>query len=313
MKYRRLGKTGLNVSEISLGSWLTYGNQVDEAGSMTIIHRAFEAGINLFDTADIYAAGNAELVLGKAIKDFKREEIVIATKCRGRIFQGANGVGLSRKHIIEACNASLKRLGVEYIDLYQAHSFDPEVPLEETMAAFDFLVRQGKVLYLGCSNFSADQLQTTLDISEKTSSARFDSVQPHYNLIGRDIEKELLPLCGLKGIGIIVYCPLAQGILTGKYNHGMEKVNTARQMGDYFQKILTPEMLVKLQTLDQIAKNRGCCMSQLALAWMLTKKEISSCIIGARTIAQLDENIKAIDVLITPEELKKIETLFPFA
>ena len=311
MKYRRLGQTGLKVSEISLGGWLTYGNHIDEEQSLPVIHRAFELGINFFDNSDVYAAGRSEEIMGKALQDFNREEIVIATKVRGRIFQGVNGEGLSRKHIMEACNASLHRLGTDYIDLYQIHWYDTETPLEETMEALNDLVRQGKVLYIGCSNFSADQLQDAIGISEKNGWVRFNSVQPHYNIMGREIEKDLLPRCGQKGVGIIVYCPLAQGILTGKYLDNNKNVDTARTRGDYFKKRLTPKNIKNLREFQKLAKKKRKTMSQLALGWILRKKEISSCIMGARTVNQLEENVKGSGVTFSDKELELLDKLFP--
>ena len=311
MKYRRLGRTGLKISEISLGGWLTYGNQIEEEQAIPVIRRAFELGINFFDSADVYAAGRSEEIMGKALKEFNREEIVIATKVRGRIFQGVNGEGLSRKHIFEACNASLRRLGTDYIDLYQVHWYDNDTPLDETLGALNDLVRQGKVLYIGCSNYSADQVQESIGISEKKGWARFDSVQPHYNMLGRTIEKDLIPRCGLKGVGMIIYCPLAQGILSGKYIQGNKKVDTARTRGDYFKKLLTTQNIKNLKKLNEIAKKREKTMSQLALAWILRNKEITSCIIGARTVQQVEENVKGSGWEITDKELDVIGHLFP--
>ena len=311
MKYRRLGRTGLKVSEISLGGWLTYGHQIEEDQSIPVIRRAIDLGINLFDTADVYAAGRSEEIMGKALREFNREEIVIATKVRGRIFKGVNGEGLSRKHIFEACHASLRRLGTDYIDLYQVHWYDNETPLEETLEALNDLVRQGKVLFIGCSNFSADQLQEAIGISEKYGWARFDSVQPHYNILGRQIEKDLIPRCGLKGVGIVIYCPLAQGILSGKYIKGDKKVDTARTRGDYFKKLLTTQNIKNLRKLNELAKKRKKSMSQSALAWILRNKEITSCIIGARTVLQLEENVKGSGWEFSEKELEVINQLFP--
>jgi aryl-alcohol dehydrogenase-like predicted oxidoreductase len=312
MNYRRLGRTGLKVSEISLGGWLTYGHQIDEEQSIPIIHRAFELGINLFDSADVYAAGRSEEVMGKALKDFKREEVVIATKVRGRIFEGVNGEGLSRKHIMEACHASLRRLGTEYIDLYQVHWYDTETPLEETMEALNDLVRQGKVLYIGCSNFSADQLQDAIGISEKNKWARFDSIQPHYNIVSRDIEKELMPRCGQKGVGMIVYCPLAQGILTGKYLSEKKNADTARKTDtQYFKGKLTSQKIESLRELEKLAKKKRKTMAQLALGWILSKKEITSCIVGARTVKQIEENAKGSGIKLSEKELQDLDKWFP--
>lgn len=308
MKYRRLGQTGLKVSEIALGGWLTFGETVGEEEAIQIIRKAFTLGINLFDTADVYADGRAEEILGKALAVFPREEVVIATKARGRIFGGANGEGLSRKHLFEALHASLRRLQTDYVDLYQVHWPDPETPLEETLGALNDMVRQGKVLYVGCSNFSAAQLHEGLMISHQHGWARFDSVQPLYNPMRREIEADLLPLCVEERIGAIVYCPLYQGLLTGKYRKGVAPKKGQRAAENpALRKRLTLENLTIVEQLQKIAKKRGKTTAQLALAWILRRPEISAAIIGARRSEQLKENVRASGWQLRKQELDQIE------
>ena len=310
MKYRRLGRTGLKVSEIALGGWLTFGETLGEEEALQIIRKAFELGINLFDTADVYADGRAEEMLGKALAVFPREEVVIATKARGRIFGGPNGEGLSRKHLFEALHASLRRLQTDYVDLYQVHWPDPETPLEETLCALNDMVRQGKVLYAGCSNFSATQLHEALMISRQHGWARFDSVQPFYNMMRRQIEAELLVLCAEEGIGAIVYCPLYQGLLTGKYRKGIAPKKGQRAAENpVLRKRLTPENLTIVEQLGKIAKKRGKTMAQLALAWILRRPEISAAIIGARRIEQLKENVRGSGWQLRKQELNQIDKI----
>jgi aryl-alcohol dehydrogenase-like predicted oxidoreductase len=310
MKYRRLGHTGLKVSEISLGGWLTFGEAVGEEESIQIIRRAFELGINLFDTADVYGNGRAEEILGKAVAVLPRQEVVIATKARGRIFGGPNGEGLSRKHLFEALNASLRRLQTDHVDLYQVHWPDPETPPEETLCALNDMVRQGKVLYVGCSNFSAGQLHEALMISQQHGWARFDSVQPLYNVMRREIEADLLPLCAHEGIGAIVYCPLYQGLLTGKYRKGVAPKKGQRAAENpVLRKRLTPENLAIVEELGKIANKRGKTTAQLALAWILRRAEVSSAIIGARRIEQLEGNVRGSGWRLQKKELEEIDKI----
>ena len=306
MKYRRLGRTGLKVSQIGLGNWLTHGGTVADETAHACVRAAFEAGVTFFDTADAYAAGRAERVLGQAIRDIPRQELVIATKVFWGMFKGPNGRGLSRKHILEACEASLKRLALEYVDLYQVHSFDPEAPIDETLAAMDDLIRQGKILYAGCSNWTAAQMCEALLWSQRRNITRFDSSQPRYSMLHREIEAEDLPFCGRHGIGVVVYSPLAQGVLTGKYTsldaapEGSRLA--ARKSGD-----LSAENLAKVERLKPIAEKSGCTLAQLALAWILRRPEISSTIIGATKPEQVTENAGAGDVELSGEMLDQVE------
>ena len=310
MKYRNLGRSGLRVSEISLGGWITWGGSVAEAEAIAIIRRAFKKGINLFDTADIYASGQSEIVLGKAIADLPREELVIATKVCGRSMKGENGRGLSRKHIFESIDRSLARLGLDYVDLYQCHAWDPDTPLEETMEALNDLVRQGKTLYLGCSNFNAEQVRDAAEICQRRGFTRFTSIQPYYNMLGRGIEKDVLPRCAKEGISAIVYCPLAQGVLTGKYNAGGIP-KSSRAHGNEGLSKTVEQQRGALRKLAKIAQRRKKTMAQLALAWNLRRPELASNIIGATTVAQLDENLRGSGWTLSKKDLAEIEALFP--
>ena len=220
MNYRNLGRSGVKVSEVALGSWLTYGNATEDKTAAKCIKRAFDVGINFFDTANVYARGKAEKVVGKALREYQRDSYVLATKVFFPMGDGPNDRGLSRKHIMEQCHLSLQRLGTDYIDLYQCHRYDDQTPLDETLRALDDLVTQGKVLYVGVSQWSAQNIQDALNLDEKWGYDRIVSNQPVYNAINRDLEKEVMPLCETEGIGQIVYSPLAQGVLTGKYLPG---------------------------------------------------------------------------------------------
>jgi aryl-alcohol dehydrogenase-like predicted oxidoreductase len=223
LEYRRLGGSGLKVSEIALGSWLTYGGSVAEERARECIRRAYELGINFFDTANVYARGAAEEIVGRALKGFARESYVLATKVYFPMGEGPNDRGLSRKHIMEQCHASLRRLGVDYVDLYQCHRYDTETPLEETLRALDDLVRQGKVLYVGVSEWSAGQISEALRIADEMGFDRIVSNQPCYNMIQRHIERRVMPLCEVEGVGQVVFSPLAQGVLTGKLSMNIQK------------------------------------------------------------------------------------------
>lgn len=315
MQYRHLGKHGVRVSEICLGSWLTYGNAKDESVARDCIHTAYDLGINFFDTANVYARGETEKVVGKVIKDFPRESYVLATKVYFPMGSGPNDRGLSRKHIIEQCNASLKRLDVDYIDLYQAHRYDPHVPLSETLMAFDHLVQQGKILYYGVSEWSAAQIAHATDIVRLGGLAPIASNQPYYNLIDRDIEQEVLPLCQREGIGIINFSPLAQGILTGKYKPGEplpqgSRATDPKQNAFFSKEHLGEDVLTRVQKLKTIAEEEGLTLSQLALAWCLRHEILSSVIIGATRAEQVKENAGAVGKKLSAQTLEAIDQLF---
>ena len=313
MNYRKLGRSGLKVSEISLGSWITYGGTVEDAQSVDLIHHAFDKGINLFDTADVYAQGEAERVLGIALKDMPRNEVVVATKCMGRVWPGPLGAGLSRKHVFDAIEASLTRLGLDYVDLYQAHAPDGDTPLEETLSAFNDLVRHGKVRYLGLSNFNAAETVEALRICERNGWEKVISHQPPYNLLDRRIEPQLMPICENEGIGFIVYSPLAQGILTGKYSGGKKPKGSraTTQYSKFMSKWMTAKHLKRVNSLVRLASVKKKSPAQMALAWTLREPSVSSAIIGATTRKQLSENLGALKVKLSKGDLEKLDQGFP--
>lgn len=311
MNYRRLGRSGLKISEIGLGSWLTYGTAVEVEGAKACIEQAYEQGINFFDTANAYNRGEAEKVVGSVLRQYPRESYVLATKVYFPMVDGPNDRGLSRKHIIEQCNASLKRLGVEYIELYQCHRFDTETDLEETLRALDDLVTQGKVLYVGVSEWSALQIQEAVQIAKELNLDRIVSNQPIYNMLVRYIEKDVLPVSERYGIGQVVFSPLAQGILTGKYKPGAPVPAGTRmaneQANHWIQSYFTDEVLEGVQKLNELAKEAGMSLAQMAIAWVLRQPGVSSAIIGASRPEQVIENVKATDVVLTPELLERID------
>jgi voltage-dependent potassium channel beta subunit len=315
MKYRRLGNSGLKVSEISLGSWLTYGGYVGKEQAISIIDKAYELGINFFDTANIYMNGEAEKIVGEALRKYPRESYVVATKVWGPMGEGPNDRGLSRKHIMEQCEASLKRLGLDYVDIYYCHAFDYDTPLEETLRAMDDLVRQGKVLYIGISNWTAAQIAEALSIVDKYLLHRIVVNQPLYNMFAREIEKEVIPLCERNGIGQVVYSPLAQGVLAGKYKTVSDAPAGSRATDKHGSKTvkswLKEENLHKVEQLRPIAEELGLSLAQVALAWTLRQPNVSSAIIGASVPEQLEDNVKASGVTIPDEVLTKIDEIFP--
>jgi aryl-alcohol dehydrogenase-like predicted oxidoreductase len=318
MEYRNLGTAGVKVSSVSLGSWLTYGGATEEDTAKACVRRAYELGINFFDTANVYARGASEKVVGSALSEFPRDSFVLATKVFFPMGDGPNDRGLSRKHIMEQCHLSLKRLGTDYIDLYQCHRYDDSVPLEETLRALDDLVTAGKVLYVGVSQWSAQNIQDALDLAEKRNLDRIVSNQPYYNAIGRDLEKEVLPLCEREGIGQVVYSPLAQGILTGKYKPGAE-VPQGTRAADPEQNMfmnggqLDQQVLERVQKLVPIAQEEGLSVAQLALAWCLRKPIISSVIIGRADPSRSDDNAAASGKALSDETLRKMDEALGFA
>ena len=314
MNYRRLGSTGLKVSEIALGSWTTYGGSVDQDSATRIVHRAFELGINLFDTADVYIRGAAESVLGKALASLPREQIVVATKVMGRVWDGPLGAGLSRKHIFDAMDQSLKRLGLDYVDLYQVHAPDKDTPIEETLGAFEDLVRAGKARYIGFSNFDREPTlaQRAVAIQKARGWDRFVSSQPRYNLLDRHVEDGHLAFCRSHGIGLIVYSPLAQGVLTNKYTGGAvpEGSRGAGTFAHFLtgEKALTPENVAAASRFAAWASGRGAASpAAIALAWVLRHPEVSSAIIGATSVAQLDENLTYAEVAFSDKDWMQAE------
>ncbi|MCI0182812.1 MAG: aldo/keto reductase family protein [Acidibacillus sp.] len=313
MQYRRLGRSGTKVSEISLGSWLTYGGSVGRETAISCVHRAYDIGINFFDTANVYHRGAAETVLGEALKGLPRTSYVLATKAFWPMGDGPNDRGLSRKHIIEQCNLSLQRLGVDYVDLFQCHRYDPETPLDETLRAMDDLIRQGKVLYAGVSEWSAVQIDDALHTADQRGFDRIVSNQPQYSMLERYIEKDILPLCEREGVGQVVWSPLAQGMLTGKYKRGQNAPEGSRaataSTSQIIGRLMTDENFTKVEQLQEVANRNEISLAQLALAWILRQKNVSSAIIGASRPEQVDENAKASDVTLSVADLEHIETI----
>jgi aryl-alcohol dehydrogenase-like predicted oxidoreductase len=311
MQYRRLGRAGVHVSTIALGSWLTYGSAVAEEAAIQCIHKAYDVGINFFDTANAYNRGAAEKVVGRGLKDFSRDSFVLATKVYFPIGEGPNDRGLSRKHIMEQCHASLRRLGTDYIDLYQCHRYDPEVPLEETLRALDDLVTQGKVLYVGVSEWSATEIDDAVYTARELNLDRIASNQPIYNMLQRYVEREVLPLCEREGIGQVVFSPLAQGILTGKYKPGQQPEQGTRaadpQSNVFMQDTMNDKVLTAVQNLQTLAQQHGYSLAQMALAWVLRKQIVSAAIIGATRPQQVEENAKASEITLSDDVLHLID------
>ena len=315
MQYRKLGKWGIKVSEVGLGSWLTYGSAVDEKSAADQIQQAFDTGINFFDTANVYGLGNGELAVGKALKRLSRHQYVLATKVFFPMGKGPNDRGLSRKHIFEQCHSSLSRLQVDYIDLYQCHRYDPEVPMFELVRAMDDLIRQGKILYWGVSEWQADQITTAVTTANAMNAAPPVSNQPQYNMLQRDIEKDVIPMCKRLGLGQVVFSPLAQGVLTGKYKVGVPYPKDSRAANEQINAFLvgrhtmSVESLEAVDKLSLIAKELGVTMATLALAWCLRESNVSSVIIGATKSAQIVENANASGLILEDAVKEKIETL----
>lgn len=316
MRQRRMGRTGLKVSEICLGT-MTFGNQAAEATAFRIMDTAAEAGVTFLDTADSYPLGGTaemrgrtEEIVGRWLKG-RRDQFVLATKCRQPMGPGPNDAGLSRRHILAACEASLRRLGTDYIDLYQAHMPDPGTPIDETLRAFDDLVRAGKVRYIGCSNYRAWELARALWVSDRLGLARFDCAQPRYNLLFRMIEADLLPLCRDQGVGVIVYNPLAGGMLTGRYKKGQAPEPGTRftlegvvRAGEIYRRRYWAEPYFDaVETLRAFFEPRGKPLVHVALAWVLAQPGITSAIVGASRPEQLGESLGAVEVGLDEEEL----------
>jgi aryl-alcohol dehydrogenase-like predicted oxidoreductase len=311
MEYRRLGGSGVKVSEISLGSWLTYGGSVAEEQARACINRAYELGINFFDTANVYMRGVAEEIVGRALKGFERDSYFLATKVYFPMGEGPNDSGLSRKHITEQCHASLKRLGVDYVDLYQCHRYDEDTPLEETLRTLDDLVRQGKVLYVGVSEWTAEQIADALRLAKEMNLDRIVSNQPRYNMIQRQIEVEIIPLCEREGVGQVVFSPLAQGVLTGKYRPGEAPERGTRaahpESSRFMRRLMNEEVLYAVDQLRSVASDAGLSLSQLALAWILRHDNVSSAIIGASRPEQVEDNAQAAGVRLSPEAVSEVD------
>ncbi len=311
MNYRRLGKTGLKVSEISLGSWLTYGNGVGDETAIKTIDTAYELGINFFDTANVYNRGEAEKVVGKALKKYERSSYVLATKVFFPMGDGPNDRGLSRKHIFEQANASLKRLGLDYVDILYCHRYDVNTPIEETLRAFNDLMRQGKVLYAGISEWSAAQIEEAMRVADRYLLDRFVVNQPQYSMLHRDIEREVIPVSEKHGVGQVVFSPLAQGILTGKYKKLGDVPTDSRaangRMNQFIGRFMNEETFEKVGRIAVIADELGVPMARLALAWVLRQPNIASALVGASKPEQIEENALASGVSLSDEVLKMID------
>lgn len=295
MHYRRLGHSGLKVSEISLGSWVTFGNQLDENAAIALIKEAFSQGINFFDNADMYANGVAESVMGKAIKTMPRPELVVSSKVFWPTIKGPNGRGLSRKHITESIHASLKRLGTDYVDLYFCHRYDPDTPVEEVVRTMTDLIQQGKILYWGTSEWEASQVMQAHGTARQFGLIPPSMDQPQYNLFHRKrVEDDLMPVCRELGIGLTTFSPLYYGILSGKYNEGIPQGSRA-SLDDYawIKERITPQRIEIVRQLTVVANDLGITPAQLAIGWILRRKEVSSVITGATRLEQLDENLGA--------------------
>jgi aryl-alcohol dehydrogenase-like predicted oxidoreductase len=313
MNYRRLGGSGIKLSEIGLGGWLTFGNALAMEQAKAVMTTAFDVGINFFDTADAYANGECERAWGLLLADHRRASYVLATKVFFPTGPGPNDRGLSRKHIVENCHRSLSYLKTDYLDLLQCHRFDAETPIEETIRAMDDLVRQGKILYWGFSEWTAEQIEQCL----RACGDRFErprSSQPRYSAVQREVEKEVFPLCQTAGIGQVVFSPLAQGVLSGKYKPGQPVPADSRAADDrqnqFIQRFISDQALLeKIQHLEGIAKANNCTMSQLALAWALRRSEVTTCIVGASRPAQLEENAKASGIKLTDAVVAKVDEI----
>jgi len=314
VNYRYLGNSGLKISEITYGNWLTHGSQVENDAATACVRAALDAGISTFDTADVYANTKAEQVLGDALKGERRESLEIFTKVYWPTGPGGpNDTGLSRKHIMESINGSLTRLGTDYVDLYQAHRFDTETPLEETMQAFADIVRQGKALYIGVSEWTADQIRAGHALSKELGFQLISS-QPQYSMLWRVIEDEVVPTSAELGISQIVWSPVAQGVLTGKYAPGAElpagsRATDEKGGANMIKRFLDDEVLRRVQELKPVADELDLSLAQLAVAWVLQNKNVAAALIGASRPEQVAENVKASGVVIPDELLTKIDTI----
>lgn len=316
MKYNLLGNTGLKVSELCLGT-MTFGGKgfwtaIGTLGQQAvdeIVRRSVDAGINFIDTANVYSEGLSEEMTGKAIRNLglNRDDLVIATKVRGTMGQLPNDNGLSRKHIFNQIDASLKRLQMDYVDLYQIHGFDPLTPLEETLDALDAVVKSGKVRYIGCSNLAAWHIMKALDYSKFNKLARFVSLQAYYTIAGRDLEREVIPMLIDQNVGLMVWSPLAGGLLSGKFKRNGDGTEGSRRMSFDFPPVNKERAFDIIDILEPMAKEKNSSVAQLALAWLLRQPSVSTVIIGAKSMDQLEDNLKSIDIVFTEDELQKLD------
>ncbi len=310
MKYRRLGKSGLKVSEISLGSWLTYGKSVEDDTATKTIRRAYELGINSFDSANVYEAGQGEKVMAKALSVFPRESYVITTKAFWPMGAGVNDRGLSRKHVFEQLHASLKRMQLDYVDIFYCHRYDPEAPVVETLRTIDDMIRQGKVLYAGVSEWTAAQIEEAVAVADRYLLDRIVVNQPVYNMINRYIEPEIIPVSEKYGIGQIVFSPLAQGVLTGKYRGGQIPEGTRAsnpEINQPVQNLIASGVMAKVDALEDLAGELRIPFAKMALAWILRKPNVASALVGASRPEQIEANVKAVEVELSQDVLDKID------
>ena len=317
MKYKTLGDTGLLVSTLCFGTmtfhggkgfWKAFGN-VDQAGADALIKASIDAGINFFDTADVYSEGESEKILGQSLKNLNiaRKDVVLATKVFGRVGPGRNDVGASRGHIMDAVEASLRRLQTDHIDLYQIHGNDSITPIEETLRALDTLVNQGKVRYIGCSNWQAWKIAKALGISEFKGLARFDTLQAYYSIAGRDLERDIVPLLEAEKTGLLVWSPLAGGLLSGKFSRANQKPEGSRRSEFDFPLVDKERAWKILDIIAPIAKAHGCSAARISLAWLLTKPVVTSIIIGAKRLDQIKDNLAAVELNLTDDEIKQLD------
>jgi aryl-alcohol dehydrogenase-like predicted oxidoreductase len=310
VEFRRLGRSGLSVSEIAYGNWITHGSQVEEETAHACVRAALDAGITTFDTADVYAGTRAESVLGRALHGVRRESYELCTKAYWPTGSGPNDRGLGRKHLLESCAASLVRLRTDHLDLYQAHRYDRSTPLEETMLAYADLVRQGKILYVGVSEWTAEQIAAAAGLARELR-VPLVSNQPQYSMLWRVIEAEVIPTCEREGIGQIVWSPVGQGVLTGKYRPGeappANSRATDRSGRSFIERMLTGKVLERVQELRPVAADVGLSMAQLAIAWVLQHDTVAAAIIGASRPEQVTENVKASGVRLEPEVMRRID------
>ena len=319
MRYRPLGRTGQYVSEICLGAMTFHGGasfwraigSLDQAASTKLVARALEAGVNFIDTANVYSEGQSEVQVGQALRDLgvKREDVIIATKVRGRMGTGPNSVGLSRGHVMDQIADSLKRLGLDHVDLYQIHGFDPVTPLDETLRALDDCVSRGLVTTIGCSNLAAWQIMKAVGISDKRGYARFETVQAYYTIAGRDLEREIMPLVLDQGLGVMVWSPLAGGLLSGKFTRDGAGPNNARRLIFDFPPVNRERAYDIIDAMAPIARAHDVSVARVALAWLLQRPGVMSVIIGAKTVEQLDDNLAAVKLALTSEEIAALDTV----
>jgi aryl-alcohol dehydrogenase-like predicted oxidoreductase len=319
MRYRPLGRTGQFVSEICLGTmtfaggagiWRAIG-AVEQKGATALVERALAAGVNFIDTADVYSEGLSEVMLGQALRDLKvaREDVIVATKVRGRTGQGPNSVGLSRGHIMDQIAGSLKRLGLDFIDLYQIHGFDPVTPIEETLRALDDCVSRGLVRTIGCSNLAAWQIMKALGISERRGFARFETVQAYYTIAGRELEREIVPLVEDQGLGVMVWSPLAGGLLTGKFARDGKGPEGARRVAFDFPPVDRERAFTIVDAMRPIAEAHDASVARVALAWLLQRKGVMSVIVGAKKVEQLDDNLAAAKLTLSAAEIATLDAV----